>query len=124
MRSVMSGTWRGYSANRRRTDPGAARIGRAGEGHGHGAKLILLGEVAERTEMIDIRCWHCDRQGHYRTARLVEQHGANFAIANLLDLVTADCRKRIQPNWYDRCSPYCPDLPRLFPPRPRVLERG
>ena len=47
------------------------RVGRAGEGHGHGAKLILLGEVAERTEMIDIRCWHCDRHGHYRTARLV-----------------------------------------------------
>ena len=78
--------------------------------------LILLGHVAARSAMLTIACSRCERRGRYRTAALVERHGAGMTIAELLEMVSATCPKRVSPTWYDRCDPHCPDLSRLFMP--------
>jgi hypothetical protein len=39
--------------------------------------VITLGEVAERIEIIEIRCGRCDRHGRLSVARLLAEHGPN-----------------------------------------------
>jgi hypothetical protein len=54
------------------------------------AHSITLGEVAQRTDMIEIRCRRCERHGRLNVARLLAEPGPY------------------------RCDPYCLDLVRLF----------
>ena len=51
---------------------------------------------------------NCERRGalpHYPAGRAP---GGTFTVAPLLDLVAADCPKRRNPIWYDRCGAHCP----------------
>jgi hypothetical protein len=40
--------------------------------------------------------------------------GANFAIPDLLRMLSADCPKRKSNTVYDLCGIYCPELPSFF----------
>lgn len=82
--------------------------------------VILLGEVAQRTEWIEVRCGRCDRIGRLRIARLLTEHGPNAAMGEVMRAQVGDCPKRNATQIQDRCDPYCLDLARLFAkPKPK-----
>jgi hypothetical protein len=72
-----------------------------------------LGEIADRIETLEVRCGRCDRAGRYSTARLVAEHGADADSAAWARGLVADCPKH-EGNWYERCDPHCPALPKVF----------
>lgn len=75
---------------------------------------ILPGEVAERTEAIEIRCHRCDRHDRLSIARLMAEHGPAASMGEVLREQIRDCPKRDEGRIQDRCDPYSPNLPALF----------
>jgi hypothetical protein len=81
--------------------------------------VILLGEIAARgATMLEIRCGRCDRHGRLSVARLLAEHGPNADFGAVMRKLVGDCPHRDEAQIQTRCDPYCPDLPRLFLPRP------
>jgi hypothetical protein len=78
------------------------------------AHSITLGEVAARTDILDIRCGRCERHGRLNVARLLAQHGPETPIAEVMRAQIGDCPKRDDAQIQNRCDPYSPDLVRLF----------
>ena len=76
--------------------------------------IITLGEVAGRTDMIELRCGRCDRRGRLNTVRLLREYGPGAAIGEVMRLQIGDCPHRNEAQIQNRCDPYCPDLARLF----------
>jgi hypothetical protein len=72
-----------------------------------------LGEIASRIEILEVRCSRCDRVRRYATARLVAEHGADADSSAWVRGLVADC-PRNNGSWYERCDPYCPQLPEVF----------
>jgi hypothetical protein len=82
---------------------------------------ILLGDVAARTETIEIACRACPRHGVLRTDRLLADHGRNMPMPELLRLLAGGCPKLASVHRYDRCDVHCPTLSALFMPPPRLV---
>ncbi len=40
---------------------------------------LTLAQIADRLDMIEVRCSKCDRRGRYRMSILIERYGADFA---------------------------------------------
>jgi hypothetical protein len=78
------------------------------------AYSITLGEVAQRTEVLDIRCGRCERHGRLNVARLLAEHGPHAPIAAVMRTQVVDCPKRDDAQIQNRCDPYCLDLVPLF----------
>jgi hypothetical protein len=70
---------------------------------------ITLGEIAARTDMLDVQCSRCDRRGRISVKRLVREHGPD---ADMPDL-TGDCPNLDGPIM-ERCDIFFPELPGLF----------
>ena len=70
---------------------------------------ITLAEIAERLTVLEVRCTKCDHRGRYRTARLVEQYGADFAGPDLRGKLSADCEKHAAAE-YERCDLFFPGM--------------
>jgi hypothetical protein len=75
---------------------------------------ISLGDVAARTETLDVTCSRCERAGRYRLDTLIARHGSDFGIPELLSRLAADCPKRASASAYDVCGVRCPELPAFF----------
>jgi hypothetical protein len=76
-----------------------------------GSTVIFLGEVAERTNRLEVVCQKCDRHGVLNVARLVQEHGANFPMTELL---AGDCERLKAAKFHDPCGCRFPELPRVF----------
>jgi hypothetical protein len=72
-----------------------------------------LGDVAARTDALEVACTRCDRAGRYPLATLIERHGRSFPIPTLRAF-SEDCPKRFSVSAYDLCGVHCPELARLF----------
>ena len=75
---------------------------------------ILLGNVAARTETIEIACRSCTRCGLLKTDNLLARHGPEMPMPVLLRLLAGDCQKLTGTNFYDRCDVHSPTLSALF----------
>jgi hypothetical protein len=82
---------------------------------------ILLGDVAARTETIEIACRACPRHGLLKTNRLLADHGEAMPMPALLRLLAGDCPRLSAANLYERCDVHCPTLSALFGQRPKLL---
>jgi hypothetical protein len=62
-----------------------------------------------RAARLRIACDRCQRQGEYSTARLIDRHGPDYRLPDLLADLTADCpgRQRFD---VPRCDAIFPDL--------------
>jgi hypothetical protein len=86
---------------------------------------IILGDLAQRTAVLEVGCSRCGRAGRYPLAPLIERHGAAFPVPMLLLLLSADCPKRQSISVYDLCGVHCPELAALFgvmPPSQRATD--
>jgi hypothetical protein len=55
---------------------------------------ITLGEVGEHTAVLIVACTRCERAGQYRQETLIERHGEDFGVPDLLRTLSKDCVKR------------------------------
>jgi hypothetical protein len=67
------------------------------------AHSITLGEVAQRIDMLDIRCSRCDRHGRLNITRLLAEHGPETPIAEVMRAQIGDCPKRDDAQIQNRC---------------------
>src|SRR5438067_2050458 len=61
---------------------------------------VTLGDIA----VLEIECLDCERFGRYRIAKLIEQHGANFGLPYLRELLAGDCPRLRSASIYERCA--------------------
>jgi hypothetical protein len=62
---------------------------------------IILSDIREPT--IVIVCEQCGRQGTYGVGRLIARYG-NAGLPDMLNLLSADCPKRMANSSTDRCK--------------------
>jgi hypothetical protein len=53
-----------------------------------------LADVVAQTNALAIACNKCDRAGRYSVATLIERYGSQFAVAELLRLLSVGCPMR------------------------------
>jgi hypothetical protein len=63
---------------------------------------ITLGRVAEHLAMLEIGCRKCERYGRLRVPRLIEEHGAEKGLNELLGTLAADCPRQDAHSIHDR----------------------
>jgi hypothetical protein len=80
---------------------------------------ITLGDLDGKLQMLEIACSRCERRGLLRLDRLIEEHGAGIGQPVLGQLLAGDCPYAASARLTDRCGVHFPQLPVLFPPRPR-----
>src|SRR5262245_54761162 len=99
------GKWRGifHTCRTRRRNACNARDG-----------AIIFSDLIGKLDVVKVACGKCGRVGQYSLARLIERHGRDGNVADLIDAVAADCPKRKAANFSDRCDARCPDLPKVL----------
>jgi hypothetical protein len=80
---------------------------------------ITLGDLEGKLTMLEISCRRCDRRGLLRLDRLIAEHSACMSLPVLGQILAADCAYTPAVSIHDRCGVHFPQLPALFPPRPR-----
>ena len=65
---------------------------------------VTLGDIADKGEILEIECLDCERFGRYRITRLIEQHGADFGLPHLREILAADCPRLRSASIYERCA--------------------
>ncbi len=82
--------------------------------------VILLGEVAARIAVLEVRCGRGKRRGRRRFNRPLAQHGPEAPVAAVLRALVADCPHQDG----NRCDRFSPELERLLANTPtRVSTR-
>ncbi len=76
--------------------------------------VIALGEVAGRSDMIELRCGRCDRRWRLNTVQLLREHGPGATMVEVMHAQLSDCPHKDSAQLPHGCDPYCPDLARLF----------
>jgi hypothetical protein len=71
---------------------------------------IIFGDLKGKLSVLKVKCSKCPRQGHYIVPRLIRAYGMNAKVIDWIDVLTADCPKRIANNMNDQCGVKCPDL--------------
>ena len=75
---------------------------------------ILLGEVAAHLATVDISCNFCPRRGTASIGRLMQEHGGDMPIPELLRLLSADCPRRQTARIGEPCGANLPQLADVF----------
>ena len=75
---------------------------------------ITFGDLVGKLDVLVVACDKCGRKGRYSVARLIERHGRDAKVLDLLAEITADCPKKQAGNMSDQCAARCPDLPKVM----------
>jgi hypothetical protein len=75
---------------------------------------ILLGEVAAHLATVDISCNFCPRRGTANVSRLMQEHGPDMPIPELLRQLAADCPRRQAARVTEPCGANLPQLAVIF----------
>ncbi len=60
--------------------------------------------------IVRVACTRCPRHGSYRLARLADRYGSEMTMPHMIELLSADCKKRETGRVFDRCGAFFPDL--------------
>jgi len=75
---------------------------------------IIFSDLIGKLEVLRVTCDKCGRDGQYPLAHLIERHGQEGKVVDLLDTIAADCPKRKPANFNDRCAARCPDWSKVL----------
>ena len=53
------------------------------------------------SDPIEVECKKCGRKGRYRKATLIEKHGNDIRLPDLLALIAGDCEFRLKNDGFD-----------------------
>ncbi len=59
-------------------------------------------------KMLNVACNHCQRNGRYRVAGLVDRYGEYVVLPNLKNIIAADCPRQRAHSIYDKCGVFFP----------------
>jgi hypothetical protein len=79
---------------------------------------ILLGEVAQHLATIHIACNFCPRHGKASVSRLMQEHGPDMPIPDLLRALSHDCPRRLAARIAEPCGVHLPEPADIFAKRP------
>jgi hypothetical protein len=71
---------------------------------------IVFNDLIGRVETLRVTCEKCDREGRYSVTRLIERHGRNGKLTDLLTAIIADCPWKKSIDMNDQCGAHFPDL--------------
>ncbi len=77
------------------------------------AGVTRLGQLVGRLPMVEVACRRCPRRGRLRLSGLLDQHGPDMPVPDLIRLLSADCPRRIAGGMYDACGAHLPGLSAL-----------
>ena len=77
---------------------------------------ITLSELHGKLDLLEIKCHRCERHGRVSLARLIEEHGADTGLPDLLENLAGDCPNARTAALNSRCAIYHPQLSALFLP--------
>jgi len=75
---------------------------------------LRLGQVAARTDVLEVACRRCERRGRYSVAGLVARHGAGMDLLDLRRVLAGACPRWGATNIYELCGVHFPRLAELF----------
>ena len=75
---------------------------------------ITFGDLESKLSVLRVSCSKCPRHGRYYMVRLLRAHGHKTKGVDWLDVITADCPKKIAHDMNDQCGAKCPDLPKVL----------
>jgi hypothetical protein len=75
---------------------------------------LTLADVANRTQVLVVACTCCDRAGRYPITTLIDRHGGQCTIPNLLRVLSQGCPMWESASDHDMCGIHCRDLLDLF----------
>ena len=78
----------------------------------HGA--ILLGEVARHLSAVNVACNLCPRQGKVSIIRLMQEHGPDMPVPDILRLLSHNCPRRLAARMNEPCGVHLPELSDIF----------
>jgi hypothetical protein len=78
---------------------------------------LLLSDVAQHLSSVDIACNFCPRVGKANVARLLSEHGPEMPVPTLLQLLSADCPRRLAARLAEPCGVHLPGLSDVFGPK-------
>ena len=76
--------------------------------------VILLGQVAQRLDVLDVECGRCARRSRFRITRLIAEHGPDIPMPALARVLAADCPRMIEQRGFDVCGVRFPALSTVF----------
>jgi hypothetical protein len=71
---------------------------------------LTFGDLVGKVRMLRVECGKCGRAGLYSVPFLVQQCGRQQTILDWKDQLTADCPRRVNGDYSERCGARCPDL--------------
>ena len=75
---------------------------------------IIFSDLIGKLGLLRVSCEKCGRDGSYSLGRLIRERGSNAKLIDWLDVITADCPKKIAHDMNDPCGAKCPQLPRVL----------
>ena len=75
---------------------------------------IIFGDLIGKLTVLQVRCSKCPRRDHYELFGLIMAHGLNTKIVDWLNVITADCPKKLARDVSDPCAAWCSYLPKVF----------
>jgi hypothetical protein len=57
---------------------------------------IIFADLIGKLDVLRVECAKCGRAGQYPIARMIEGHGRDAKIVDLLSSVSADCPRRLR----------------------------
>ena len=75
---------------------------------------IIFADLIGKLDVLRVTCDVCKRDGCYGLARLIRVYGRDAKLRDWLDVITADCPKKIARNDYSRCGAKCLQLPKML----------
>ena len=76
-------------------------------------RAITFSDLIGKLDVLRVSCETCGRDGSYGLARLIRVYGRDAKLRDWLDVITADCPKKIARNMNDQCGAKCAQLPKV-----------
>jgi len=74
----------------------------------------VFGDLVGHVDVVCVACDKCGREGSYSVRTLINKHGPNCKVADLICAITADCAKSHSLDETDHCGAHWPDLVKVF----------
>jgi hypothetical protein len=71
---------------------------------------VTLAKIADRHPVLDVACDVCGRRGRLNRCRLIREHGPDFPVPELRQVVAADCPRMIEDKMHAPCGVRFPGL--------------
>ena len=75
---------------------------------------ITFFDLTGKLGWLNVTCDKCGREGRYSVLSLIDAHGPNCRVADLVNAITANCTNNRSADTSDQCGARCPDLAEIF----------